>query len=267
MILLDVGGTYIKRSDGHQVPARSAETRGDIADSIRKAIGPLAGVKGIGIAIPGPFDYERGIFQMKHKYAAVFGESFRALAKIPASIPIKFHHDVNALLLGAIKILGLQDKSTALVTLGTGLGFGYALDGRVQYGPDGSPAMSLWNRPVEGGGILEDEMSASGICNAFTRLTGEKSRSSLAVARMAYAGNEAAIEVYRGVGRRLGEVLAPILDKLGIGTLLMGGRVSGSLGLMSETLGAGLKGIRIEKAPEQSVFAGLESLFEPATTL
>lgn len=267
MILLDVGGTYIKRSDGHQVPARSAETRGDIADSLRKAIGPLTRVQGIGIAIPGPFDYEHGIFLMKHKYAAVFGESFRALAKIPTSIPVIYHHDVNALLLGAIKILGLEGRSTALVTLGTGLGFGYALDGKVQYGPDGSPAMSLWNLPVQDGGILEDELSASGICNAFTRLTGERSRSSQAVARMAYAGNEAAMEVYRNVGRRLAEVLAPILDKNRIGTLLMGGRVSGSLGLMDETLSAGLKGIQILKAPEQSVFAGLMSLFETQTTL
>ena len=262
MILLDVGGTYIKCNDGRQIPAHSDGTKGDVADALRKAIGPLAGVKGIGVAIPGPFDFNNGVFLMKHKYAAAYGESFRTLAKLPATLPVKFHHDVNALLLGAIKLLDLQDSSVALVTLGTGLGFSYALDGKVQYGQDGSPARNLWNMPVPYGGILEDELSSRGICNAYTGTTAEKSRSALAVARMAYAGDEAALKVYSDLGRRLGEVLAPILEELGIKTLLMGGQISGSLGLMSKTLGEQLKGVTIHKAPDNSVFAGLESLFD-----
>lgn len=265
MILLDVGGTYIKCNDGRQIPAHSNGTKGDIADALRKAIGPLAGVTGIGVAIPGPFDYDRGIFLMKHKYAEAYGERFSVLAKLPARIPVKFHHDVNALLLGAIKLLGLQNSSTALVTLGTGLGFSYAIDGRVQYGPDGSPVRNLWNLPVDGGGILEDELSARGICNAYTNATGEKSRSALAVARMAYAGNEAALQVYAALGRRLGEVLGPILKELGISTLLMGGQISGSLELMSGPLKEELEDVQIIKAPDNSVFAGLESLFEEET--
>ena len=264
-ILLDIGGTFIKRSDGRQFPARSGESKGDISDAIRKAIGPLRSVGGVGIAIPGPFDYKRGIFLMKHKYASVYGESFRTLAKLPASIEVKYHHDVNALLLGAIKLLNLTDKSVALVTLGTGLGFGYAIDGQVQYAPDGSPAMSLWNMPAPGGGILEDELSAKGICNAYTNATGEPSRSSLAVARMAYSGNPDAIEVYGRIGRRLGEVLSPIIKELGISTLLMGGQISKSLSLMSGSMQNELPGVEIHPVPETAVFVGLASLFDDNT--
>lgn len=265
-ILLDIGGTFIKRSDGRQFPACSGGSKGDISDAIRKAVGPLRGVGGVGIAIPGPFDYKRGIFLMKHKYASVYRESFRSLAKLPASIEVKYHHDVNALLLGALKLLNLSDKSVALVTLGTGLGFGYAIGGQVQYAPDGSPAMSLWNMPAPGGGILEDELSARGICDAYTSATGEPSRSSLAVARMAYSGNPNAIDVYGRIGRRLGEVLFPILKELGIDTLLMGGQISKSLSLMSESMQDRLPGVQILSVPDASVFVGLASLFNDNKT-
>ena len=59
-ILLDVGGTYIKCTDGRQIPANSDGDRVAIASALRKAIGPAKGLKGIGVAIPGPFDYNEG---------------------------------------------------------------------------------------------------------------------------------------------------------------------------------------------------------------
>ncbi|MBO4742435.1 MAG: ROK family protein, partial [Bacteroidales bacterium] len=139
MILLDVGGTYIKCSDTRQIPTHSDGTKGDVADALRKAIGPLAGVKGIGVAIPGPFDYREGRFLMKHKFASVYNETFRSLARIPESIEVKFMHDVISVLAGAIRLLHLEDANSALVTLGTGLGFTHAVRGVVQCTESGSP--------------------------------------------------------------------------------------------------------------------------------
>lgn len=260
-ILLDIGGTYIKRSDGRQFPALSSGSRGEVADALRKAIGPLAGVDGIGVAVPGPFDFRNGIFLMRHKYASVYGESFRALAKVPDSIPVKFHHDVNTLLLGAMKMLGLEGDDVAIVTLGTGLGFGHAVSGQVQYSPGGSPAVSLWNRPLPDGGILEDELSAGGICRAYSRASGRKCRSALSVSRMAYAGNPEALKVYEDLGARLGGVIKGLSHELSIQTLLLGGQISGSMSLMETPLRDALPGIRIMQAPENAVFEGLKSLF------
>ena len=261
-ILLDVGGTYIKCTDGRQIPANSDGDRVAIASALRKAIGPAKGLKGIGVAIPGPFDYNEGRFLMKHKFASVYGELFRDLARIPAGVRMHFVHDVNAVLLGAIRLLGLQSANCALVTLGTGLGFSYALGGKMQCNASGSPVRSIWNLPLPGGGILEDKLSARGICAEYAAATGQSNRTAYAIARMAYAGEETAIGVYERTGARLGEALRPVLEELGIGILLAGGQIAKSLSLMLRPLQEALPGVEILQVPDNSVFEGLGSLFE-----
>ena len=260
--LLDVGGTFIKCADGRQVPVPSDGSREAIAAALAGAVGPAEGLKGVGIAIPGPFDYAHGVFLMKHKFSAVYGCSFRELACLPESVELKCHHDVNAMLLGAVRLLGLEAGNTALVTLGTGLGFAYTVDGQVQYNEMGSPARSLWNLPVEGGGILEDRISARGIRAAYVRLTGNDRLSVQAIAQRAYAGEEPALEVFSDLGDRLGEALAGLAGELDIDTLLMGGQIAKSLSLMLRPLQNRLEGIRILPVPEGAVFEGLSTLFD-----
>lgn len=258
--LLDVGGTFIKRADGQMFPIDSNGSSQSIAQALAAAIGPMEGLSGIGVAIPGPFDFQKGIFLMKHKFASVYGKSFRELAEIPEQIRLVFHHDVNALLLGSVWMLGLQQGNTALVTLGTGLGFSYALEGQVQYAPSGSPASSLWNLPVEEGGILEDYVSGRGICSAYARLTGDTSQSAYSIAQKAYAGDLTAREVYENVGERLGKALAKAIGNLELSTLLMGGQISKSLSLMQRQLEEALPGIKISPVPDNAVFCGLDCL-------
>ena len=264
-ILLDIGGTYIKCGDGRQIPAMSNGNRADISMAIRKAIGPISGPTDIGIAIPGPFDYRDGRFLMKHKFASVYGESFRTLAKIPAHVNIKYLHDVIAVLAGAIHTLHLDDVNSALVTLGTGLGFTHAINGKVQCNESGSPARDLWNVPVSGGGILEDELSARGISAEWERRTGESGRTCYAIARMAYSGDQTAREVFAHVGARLGEVLKSVLEELQCGILLLGGQISKSLSLMIDPMKEALPDIRIIPVPDDSVFVGLSRLLESNT--
>ena len=259
---LDVGGTFIKCADGRQVPIRSDGSREDIAAALNESIGPTEGIEGIGVAIPGPFDYARGIFLMQHKFTSVYGVSFRELAQVPEQVGLKFHHDVNVQLRGAIRMLGLEKGNTALVTLGTGLGFAHAISGQVRYNEMGSPARNLWNIPLEGGGILEDRISARGIRAAYAEKTGDSTQSVLAIARRAYAGEEAALEVFSDLGSRLGEALEGIMEELHMDILLMGGQISKSLSLLLPPLRNRLEGIRILPVPEGAVFEGLSSLFE-----
>lgn len=257
--LLDIGGTFIKRSDGRQFPISSDGSREGIVAAIRKAIGPMKGLEGIGVAIPGPFDYERGIFLMEHKFAAVKGERFRELAQVPAEIQLRFHHDVNSSLAGATRMMGL--KNAALVTLGTGLGFAYAVDGKVQYNEKGSPARNLWNLPCRGS-ILEDFVSARGLRLAYARRTGNGYESALSIAQKAYAGDNSAQTVFQDMGALLGEHLHRIREEIPFTTLLMGGQVSKSLPLFLGKLEEALPGTDIRPVPEEAVFEGLASLFE-----
>lgn len=260
--LLDVGGTFIKCADGRQVPVHSDGSREVIAAALQEAIGPAEGLKGVGIAIPGPFNYEDGVFLMKHKFTAVYGASLRELARLPEEVVLKYHHDVNVLLRGAIRMLGLEKGNTAVVTLGTGLGFAYAIDGLVRYNEMGSPARNLWNIPMGEGGILEDRISARGIQAAYSRKTGDCGQSVHSIAQRAFAGEESALEVFADLGDLLGEILAGIVNELEIDTLLMGGQIAKSLSLLSRPLQNRLEGIDILHVPEGAVFEGLSSLFE-----
>lgn len=259
--LLDVGGTFIKCADGRQVPVRSDGSREEIAAALKEAVGPTEGLKGVGVAIPGPFNYAEGIFLMRHKFPAVYGVSFRELIRLPEHIGLKFHHDVNVLLRGSVKMLGCGKGNTALVTLGTGLGFAYALDGEVQYNEAGSPARNLWNLPLKDGGILEDRISARGVLAAYARKTGQSAQDVLTIANRAYAGEEAALQIFSELGDRLGKALEGIVRELHVDTLLMGGQISKSLSLILRPLQDRLERVHILPVPEGAVFEGLSSLF------
>ena len=263
--LLDVGGTFVKCDDGRVVPIPSDGTREAIAAALREAVGPPDGLRELGIAIPGPFDFREGIFRMKHKFAAVYGESFRALAGIPEGVDVRFLHDVNAPLLGS---LGQYPGNTVLVTLGTGLGFGCAVDNAVQMNDTGGPAYSLYNRPY-GQGILEDAVSARGIRNAYARLTGDTEASALTISQRAYAGEDAALQVFSDLGAILGEALLPLLEEFRTEHLLFGGQISKSLSLFERPLRAALEGLEtlrtVAHAPAGAVFAGLNALFTATT--
>ena len=261
LTLLDIGGTFIKCADGRQIPISSDGSREVIAEALRSAVSPRQKpeISQIGVAIPGPFDYKNGIFLMKHKFASVYGERFQDLVGLTCDI--RFMHDVNAVLKGAIRQLGLGRGITALVTMGTGLGYSYAIDGEIQESETGSPAKSIWNLPYQGG-ILEDTVSARGIRIAYARKTGDGTQSALSIARRAYAGDIEAMEVYHQVGTVLGEALREQFMDMRVETLLLGGQIAKSLSLMIRPLKNALPGVLILQVPENSVFLGLQSLFE-----
>lgn len=266
LTLLDIGGTFIKCADGRQIPISSDGSREVIVQALKSAVsfrpkpeGRSGEISQIGVAIPGPFDYKNGIFLMKHKFASVYGERFQDLVGLTCDI--RFMHDVNAVLKGAIRQLGLGHGITALVTMGTGLGYSYAIDGVIQESETGSPAKSIWNLPYQGG-ILEDTVSARGIRIAYARKTGDGTQSALSIARRAYAGDIEAMEVYHQVGTVLGEALREQFMDMRVETLLLGGQIAKSLSLMIRPLKNALPGVLILQVPENSVFLGLQSLFE-----
>lgn len=262
-LLLDIGGTFIKCSDGRSVPIDSAGGRDSIAESLREAVfgGQTDAPSRLGLALPGPFDYRKGIFLMRHKFASVYGCDIRSLLNLPEDTEIHCLHDVVAVLLG---VMPDHTGNVALVTIGTGLGFACSADGKVLLDKLGSPALSLYDKPCREG-ILEDLVSKRGITNAYERLTGIAGVSPLGVSLKAHSGEPEACAVYEEIGSILGSELAPILSELGIGALLFGGQISKSFDLFEARLREGLAGVSglhtVARAPEGAVFKGLEESF------
>lgn len=257
-ILLDVGGTFVKCSDGREVPIDSAGGREEISASLRAALG---GAGAAAVAIPGPFDYATGTFLMKHKFASVYGLKFSDLAGPGDYV---FIHDVNCMLKGALRLPEAAGVSrVALITLGTGLGFSYSVDGVIQCSSGGGPAVPLYNRPFKDG-TAEDYASKRGAMRAWTEVTGRAWPAGQTVKDI--AGTPEGRAAFALMGGRLGEAAAPLLADLKIECLLLGGQIAKSFSLMEAELRAGLSAVEglgfIGPLPnlDSATFDGLESL-------
>ena len=233
ILALDIGGTFIKSalfSAGKllrklpQIPACSGGTREEIAESARRAIRQAETFDRVAVSIPGPFDYSAGIFRMKHKFAAVNGCSFRELSGGTDAV---FLHDANAFLLGELTCGAARGFSRAGgVTLGTGLGAAFAVDGKPLTSLAGSPAenVSLWNKPFRGG-IAEDAVSARALLAKYPAQNVKE------IALRAKEGDRTAQEVWLGYGSALFELLTGWSRKLAPEVIVVGGQIARDLEL------------------------------------
>ena len=263
IVLLDVGGTFIKSALGvagkgalegtfMSTPMSSGGSAEEITEAFRNAVlGQIRraeqegyAVEAVCAAIPGPFDYEKGVFLMKHKFAAVYGLSLREILGdvITPHTRLAFVHDVNGALLGALIIdPSLREGNVAMITLGTGLGFTHAVDGQVQKSETGSPAKGLWNAPYNGG-ILEDYVSRRGILRLYAELGGklDEGEDVKEISLRARNGEKEALESFSLMGRHLAAGSSQLIADLNIRQIIFGGPISRSFDLIEKSLCEGL---------------------------
>ena len=263
ILAIDAGGTYLKsaliESSGTMVPAsfRQVEaqaqgTAGDIVAAyallITQAL-ELAGrtgfiLSGIGIAIPGPFDYRNGISLMKHKFAALYqiklDEKLRAELPAVSDIPIRFRHDANSFLAGEIWRGAARGYAiNGAVTLGTGLGAACCLDGKFINNELGSPApeVSLWSCLYRDG-IVEDYVSSRALVAAYRtqRPNYDPAGGAKGIAEAARQGDSFAADVYADFGTDLGKALQPWSKRFGLEIIVFGGQISRDFHLFAPAL-------------------------------
>ena len=263
IVLLDVGGTFIKSSLGiagkgavegtfMSTPVSSNGTAEEITEAFRTAVsGQIKraaeegyAVEAVCAALPGPFDYKKGVFLMKHKFAAVYGVSFREILGdvIAPDTRLAFVHDVNGALLGALTVdASLNEGNVAMVTLGTGLGFTYSIDGKVQESETGSPAEGLWDAPYMGG-ILEEYVSRRGILRLYAEQGGKLAEGEdvKEVSLRARNGEEAALKAFSLAGSHLAAGASKLIADLGIRKIIFGGQISRSFDLMEKSIREGM---------------------------
>lgn len=258
---MDVGGTFIKSGimsadgillEGSQqtVPIDSDGTKEVICNSLTSAV--CQGISlarkygctpaGVGICMPGPFNYNTGVSGMVHKFAAIKDIPLKEVIRESLGgldIPIVFGHDVNTQLYG--EMCGGNGKgysNICLVSLGTGLGFAMANEHNILQTPTGSPLVSIWNLPYNGG-ILEDYASKRGFYQTWEMVTGVKPAEDLTVAdmgRLAQEGDKNALEVFSKVGSFIGRNIKDKLKEYHIECLLFGGQISRSFPYMEEAV-------------------------------
>ena len=245
----DIGGTHISAAlvgaDGKCRPETyvklTVDPMGnavDILDTWAKALwtviamGGGAEVEGIGIAMPGPFAYEQGTAMIKGmaKYESLFGINVREalLDRLyPLDIPVVFENDAVCFGLGEM----LEGHKRVLaVTLGTGIGACFLVDGKVVKDGPGVPSRGyLYDYPFMDG-RAEDYISARWLLQCFSALSGQTVNNVRELAELAGKQKpgvaDTARSVFRLFGANLGQLLAARMRDFGGTGLVIGGSIS-----------------------------------------
>lgn len=201
---------------------------------------------GLGIAIPGPFDYENGVSTIAGvcKYDSVFGLDFvKTLSSRVGKCGInsfRFTNDASAFALGEyLGGAGRGKHKIMVLTLGTGVGSGFVDDGRlIEDGPSVPEHGWVYNYPFEGG-IADDAFSTRWFVKRFRELTGITVKGAKEIAELC-GKNPLADRLFKEYGERLAEFISQLAGRFGAEEVILGGNIARAFNLFGETVRAGL---------------------------
>jgi len=246
--------------------------------TIQKTI-DLVGVEqlaGIGFAMPGPFDYEKGIPLFtgeNNKYENIYGldvpKALREYLKLPAGLPVRFINDATAFAIGEDWVGQAKGSSRSLaITLGTGFGSAFLKNSLPVTAGDEVPDQGcVWHLPFEKG-IADDYFSTRGLVVRYREATGKTATGAKDVA-MAAAGEPEANAIFDDFGRKLVELLQPWFMKFKVEALVIGGNISNAFPLFQPALNEALKNegldikVELSALKETAAIIGSARLIEP----
>lgn len=257
---VDIGGTTVKLGffdvegnllDKWEIPTRTQEGGSlilpDIADSIQrklneKNIAPKE-VIGVGVGAPGPIDAQGVVHKAVNLGWGVF--SIKETLEEILKMPVMAGNDANVAALGEMwKGGGQGSNDLIVVTLGTGVGGGIIIGGKMLTGATGAGG-EIGHIHVEDAetdkcgcgntGCLEQYASATGVTRLANRKLKNSSKDSVlrggevsakTVFDAVKAKDELAMEVAEEFGKYLGECLAAIACVVNPEAIVIGGGVS-----------------------------------------
>ena len=190
-------------------------------------------LRGVGIGVPGYINIDAGVVMGAANLPGFDGFPIRDEVQCHLATPILLENDANAAALGEKWLgAGRDVKNLILLTLGTGIGGGIVIDGKVLHGnhgmagefghmtviPDGNPC------GCGNCGCLEKHASATAIA-AMGRMMhfGREINSSQDVYDLALEGNDRAIRVFEAMGRALGIAVANLINAFDFPLYLISG--------------------------------------------
>lgn len=188
---------------------------------------------GIGIAIPGPFDYKSGISKIEgvNKYQSLFGVNIRQIIydqlSLSNEIPVIFNNDAACFGLGeSVAQETLRYKRTVAVTLGTGFGSSFINEQKLVTQDASVPPRGEMYNTAFANGIAEDYISGKWITNRFNEISGKGLIEVKEIAQLALNKDVKAQQVFEEFGYHLFHCLQPWLRSFGADCLVIGGSIS-----------------------------------------
>ena len=258
---VDVGGTTVKLGffdeEGNllekwEIPTRTEDhgknilpdVAASILDKMKEREVSREEIAGVGIGAPGPIDAKGTVYVAVNLGWGTF--SLKNELQSLLNLPVEAGNDANVAALGEMWKGGGQGYSNVVaVTLGTGVGGGIIVDGKILSGATGAGG-EIWHIHVMDDeteacncgncGCLEQYTSATGIVRLAKRRLAEDDKPSVlresgnisakTVFDAVKDGDELAIEVAERFGKILGKTLAGIAAVVNPEIFVIGGGVS-----------------------------------------
>jgi len=269
---VDLGGTFVKAgavtTDG-RVVGRAKKPTGceggpervvaNIASALAEARAAANGTapERVGIGVPGVLDREKGILVAAPNLQPIVGGCFRDDLEAAIGAKVLLENDANVAAV-AEREFGGGGKDFLLFTLGTGVGGGLILDGRLWIGPGGMGG-EFGHVVVEPEGIpcgcgsrgcVERYASATAIVAAAKQAIregkgaafdpgGDGDPKPAAVAEAARKGDPTARAIFDRAGRALGVAIVGVVNLLDLRSFVATGGFAGALDVL-------LPGVRAE---------------------
>ena len=193
---------------------------------------PNEKVKGIGFAMPGPFDYVKGISYIRGvaKYENLYGfnitDAISSSLEVPDDFLIRFMNDASSFAVGEAWAGNATRANRSLsITLGTGFGSAF-ISNRIPIvdGPEVPRLGCIYHLPYRDG-IADDYFSTRGLIGRYKNLTGKELDGVKELAELA-SSEKIVSDLFTDFGEKLGMFLAPWLKKFRAEILVIGGNIS-----------------------------------------
>lgn len=218
------------RTQDYTTPESFVEAGVACLKPLVEMVGGITAIKAMGIGAPNS-NYYRGTIEFAPNLPWKGIVPLADMFSQALGIPVKMTNDANAAALGEM-IYGVARgmKNFIVITLGTGVGSGIVIDGRLVYGSDGFAGELGHVTMVRGKegrlcgcgrrGCLETYCSATGVARTARQMLAESDRPSLLreldpdkiqsldVSIAAAKGDELALEIFEFTGEMLGEACA-----------------------------------------------------------
>ncbi len=197
-------------------------------------------VKGIGFAMPGPFDYVKGICYIRGvaKYENLYGfnitDAISSTLDVPDNFLIRFMNDASSFAVGEAWAGSAINADRSLsITLGTGFGSAF-VSNRIPIvdGPDVPKLGCVYHLPYRGG-IADDYFSTRGLLGRYKDFSGKELSGVKELAGLANSDKLVA-DLFVDFGDKLAEFLAPWLMRFRADVLVIGGNISHAYNLFGD---------------------------------
>lgn len=235
---IDLGGTNIRAavlSEGvlgeiHSLPVNKNNGRDGVLEQIVRLIGQFNNdqIEGIGIGVPSYVDIDKGIVYDTTNLPGWDEVPLKAIIEGKFQINVNVNNDANCFALGE-KFYGKGKPFTSMVgiTLGTGVGAGIIINGKLYTGQN-CGAGEIGALPYRD---RDYEFYAGGsFFTAFQTTTARE------VFEMAEQGDTKALEIFNAYGHHLGALIKLVLQTYDPQAIILGGSIANAWKYFHESM-------------------------------